>query len=236
MNIESTLLDYTNQLKNGLTNEEIRLSNLMKKLPKKGVRNVYDNLIELLSENKNRLQAFLLHINESIDNLGVCKEKMKNNETLQRKPIVYTPDMDLDKIILHYTNLLKNSFIPADSSVTNVNESLLTIIDSCINNLQISKEITERLLYGLDEKIQIINNQKMGTLEGLTRDTIMKNNIQPTSFLDKEILDQPYNESKYIKTKRIGGKNKKKITHKKRINRSRRKQTLKKRTFRKYKR
>lgn len=236
MSIESTLLDYTNQLKTGLTNEENRLSNLMKKLPKKGVRNVYDNLMELLSENKNRFQTFLLHIDESIDNLGVCKEKMKNNETLQRNPIVYTPDMDLDKIILHYTNLLKNSFIPADSSITNVNESLLTIIDSCINNLQISKEITERLLYGLDEKIQIINNQKLGTLEGLSRDTIIKSNIQPISFVDKEILDQPYDETKYIKTKRIGGKNKKKNTHKKRINRSRRKQMFKKRTFRKYKR
>ena len=235
MSIESTILDYTNQLKTELTNEENRLS-LMKKLPKKGVRNVYDNLIELLTENKNRFQAFLLHINESIDNLGICKEKMKNNEIPQRNPIEHITGMDLDEIILQYTNLLKNSFVPADSSVTNVNESLSTIIDSCINNLQISKEIIERLLNGLDERIQIINNQKLGTLEGLSRDTIIKNNIQPISFEDEEILKQPYDESKYIKTKRIGGKNKKKNTHKKRINRSRRKQTLKKRTFRKYKR
>ena len=193
-------------------------------------------MIELLTENKNRFQAFLLHINESIDNLGICKEKIKNNEISQRNPIENITGIDLDEIILQYTNLLKNSFVPADSSVTNVNESLSTIIDSCINNLQISKEIIERLLNGLDEKIQIINNQKLGTLEGLSRDTIIKNNIQPISFEDEEILKQPYDESKYIKTKRIGGKNKKKNTHKKRINRSRRKQTLKKRTFRKYKR
>ena len=174
MSIESTILDYTNQLKTGLTNEENRLSNLMKKMPKKGVRNIYDKLIELLTENKNRFQTFLLHINESIDNLGICKEKMKNNEIPQRNPIEHITGMDLDEIILQYTNLLKNSFVPADSST--VNESLLTIIDSCINNLQISKEIIERLLNGLDEKIQIINNQKMGTLEGLSRDIIIKNN------------------------------------------------------------
>lgn len=232
MNIEYTILFYTNELKTGLTSEETRLSNLMKKLPKKGVRNVYDNLIEIMMENKNRFNGFLLHINESIDNLGICKEKMKNNEMLQRQPIEPIIDMDLDKIILQCTNFLKNSFIPADSSVEN--ETLMTIIDSCINNLQISKEIIERLLYGLDEKIEIINNQKLGTLEGLSRDTIKKSNIQPISFVDEEILGQPYDESKHIKTKRVGGK--KKNTHKKRNHHSRRKQMLKKKTFRKYKR
>ena len=224
MSIESTILFYTNQLKTELINEENRLSNI--KMPKKGVRNVYDKLIGQLIENKNRYRVFLSHMQESIDNLGVCKEKMKNNEMLQRYPIEHVIDMELDKIILQYTNFLKDSFIPADSSVDE-NEALLTSIDSCISNLQISKGILERLLYGLDEKIEIINNQKLGTLEGLSRETIKKSNIQPISFVDEEILGQPYDESKHI-----GGKKKNKS--KKRMNRSRRKHTLKKRTFRKY--
>lgn len=227
MSIESTILFCTNQLKTMLIQEENRLSNV--KMPIKGsVRNVYDKVIEYLIENKKRFNGFLLHLNESIDNLGICKEKIKNNEMLQRQPIEHVIDMDLDKIILQYTKFLKDSFIPADSSVDE-NEALLAIIDSCINNLQISKEILERLLYGLDKKIEIINKKKVGTLEGLTRYTIEKFNIKPISFVDEEIFSQPYDESKHI-----GGKKKNKS--KKRTNRSRRKQSLKKKTFRKYKR
>jgi hypothetical protein len=225
MSIESTILFYTNQLKTMLIEEEKRLSNV--KIPTKGVRNVYNKVIEYLIENKNNYRTFLLNIQESIDNLGTCKEKIKNNETLQRYPIEHIINMDYDKIILQYTNFLKNSFIQTDSSVEN--EALSTSIDSCINNLQISKEIAERLLRGLDEKIAIINNQKLGTLEGLTRDTIKKGNIKPLSFVDEEILGQTYDESKHI-----GGKKKNKS--KKRNHHSRRKQTLKKKTFRKYKR
>ena len=236
MDIESELLQYTGELHGELSDEETRQDNLNKKnLPKKGIRSVYARVMEPLLENKKRYEDFLLHINGCIENIRICQEKIKDHEILERLPLVEPQaGTELDVIILERILLLKDSFRPSDS--TEIDKSLLATINKCMVHLQESKKIIKKLLRMLDKRIEKINNQKIGTLEGNLRERIAisreKKNIKPASeeeaepdpFVNvaEEILKQPYNESDHIKSK--GGK-----THKKKV----RKQMPKKKTFRK---
>lgn len=226
MDIESELLQHTEELHGELGDEETRQDNInKKKLPKKGIRQVYARVMESLLENKKRYEDFLLHINGCIENITICQEKIKNHEILERPPVVEPrAGTALDMIILERILLLKDSFRPTDSN--EIDESLLATINKCMDHLQESKKIIERLLRMLDNRIEQINNQKIGTLEGITREMIAQKNIKPVSFEAEEIVAQPYQESDHIKSK--GGK-KKNATHKKKV----RKQMPKKKTFRK---
>ena len=82
MDIVSKLLQYTGELHGELGDEEKRQDKI--KLPKKGIRPVYERVIEPLLENKKRYEDFLLHINECIKNIRICQEKIKDHEILER--------------------------------------------------------------------------------------------------------------------------------------------------------
>jgi hypothetical protein len=228
MNIESTILFYTNQLKTHLTSEEEYLSK--KKIPKKSVRPVYNDAIELLFENQKRLQEILRDISTSKENLRICKEKLENDGVIHRMPFKQeVKDTVVTKALIQYTLLFKDSIhIRTDLNMKNI--AILRIVNNSIDNLQQSEETVERLLQIVDERIRMTNASKVGTLEGIARETIARDEIQPNSYIEAEVVNQPYKESEHIFNKKGG---KKKNTYKKRTAYSRRKQMPKKKTFRK---
>jgi hypothetical protein len=89
-----------------------------------------------------------------------------------------------------------------------------TSVDKAIEELKKAKEMLNEITTIIEDIKISINNKKVGTLQGITRQVVNENDIEPdeSDILAYSVLDQDYNESKFIK----GGKNKRLIKTKKR--------------------
>ena len=91
--------------------------------------------------------------------------------------------------------------------VNNLLQDGLTIINNTIN---IDNEITDEL-----------NKSQVGTLQGIARQTVFKNEIKPVQYdvVAQEILEQPYDERAHInfinRNENTGGRKRKIKTNKK---------------------
>ena len=90
-----------------------------------------------------------------------------------------------------------------------VNLDLIAKIDENIQNLNNLRNVITRQNDLVNEVTSFVNNQTIGTLEGITRDAIAKHKIQPPNEIYESILEQPYSESTAM-TRNRGGKKKQK--------------------------
>lgn len=95
-------------------------------------------------------------------------------------------------------------------------------LDVAINNLEDGKELVDKISEIIQNIKTIINSLRVGTLQGITRQTIKENNIipEPNDEIAKTILDQPYNELEDINRNKGGTKKYRKKYNRKRKSKS----------------
>lgn len=91
--------------------------------------------------------------------------------------------------------------------------------------LQKQQDLIDKINILYDEMKKKLSENQIGTLEGLMREKIKKNNILPNEGdeIGQNVLEQPYNEAEAIERNRNNGGKKRRIknkTHKKRKNKN----------------
>ena len=89
----------------------------------------------------------------------------------------------------HYDNI-RHTLINKQQEINEAHEE----VDAVIQEFE-ECHVLYGEMYNVIEDIKlIVNRRRMGTLEGMSRQTITESGIVPDNFLQAEVLDQPYNE------------------------------------------
>ena len=93
-------------------------------------------------------------------------------------------------------------------------------LEESINNLEDGKELVDKKSEIIQNIKTIVNSLRVGTLQGITRQTIKENNIvpEPNDEIAQNVLDQPYNELEDINRNQSAGLNKRRKTNKRKTN------------------
>ena len=127
------------------------------------------------------------------------KEKLE--ETMQDLNLMY------DDLTKQDNSLLRQYYNKAYNVISDKDDELVRALDEIneiIDNLEQCKEMIPKLRERIHNNKVMLNNAKVGTLEGLTRQQITQLGIRPKIEQEAEVLDQPYVEPKPIVKK--GGK------------------------------
>jgi hypothetical protein len=98
-----------------------------------------------------------------------------------------------------------------DKNETETNQEL-EVVDESINNLEDSKELLEKIKEIIQNVKTNMNSLRIGTLQGITRQTIKENDIvpEPNDEIALNVVNQKYNELKDINKNKGGTKKYKK--------------------------
>jgi len=154
-------------------------------------------------------EEYLKYITENYNEL-------KKNQELIKKKLYPSQIRDTDEGWYEY--LFDEYLEPKQEE--NIEEK--TSVDKAIGELKIAKEMLNEIKTIIEDIKISINNKKVGTLQGITRQVVNENNIEPykNDIIAQEVLNQDYNEPKGGKNKRVI-KTKKRKTNKKIIKKSR---------------
>ena len=135
---------------------------------------------------------YAVSIRNTFDEITILNDKVKtlNPENIRK---------NFDK----YWNIVNSK-----SEETN---DALEDIDESINNLEDSKELVVKIKDVTDKVKQTMNSFRVGTLQGISRQTVRENNIVPNKNdeIGENAVNQlePYNELEDInRTNKIGGR------------------------------
>ena len=147
-------------------------------------------------------------INDKIKNQSHIIESVQN--TIENNNQEFNKNQSIFNIAIQKLDNDNRNLIILGNLKIKVNNLLqdgLTIINNTIN---IDKEITDEL-----------NKSQVGTLQGIARQTVFKNEIKPVQYdvVAQEILEQPYDERAHInfinRNENTGGRKRKIKTNKK---------------------
>lgn len=148
-----------------------------------------------------------------------------------REPLIKQDQeyLNKQKVILQKQQDLTNEYINKNMDL--LREKQETINEN-MNILQKQQELIDKINILYDEMKKKLSEIQTGTLEGLMREKIKKNNILPNKGdeIGQNVLEQPYDEAAGIERNRnnnIGGKKRriKNKTHTKRKNKNKNKKS-----------
>jgi len=103
-----------------------------------------------------------------------------------------------------------------DKNETETNQEL-EVVDESINNLEDAKDLLEKIKEIIVNVKTNMNSLRIGTLQGITRQTIKENNIKvnPNDEIAQNVVNQNYNELEDINKNKGGTKRNINILNKK---------------------
>jgi ABC-type transporter Mla subunit MlaD len=163
-------------------------------------------------------------VNNNIKNTDSYASDLRNTydeiKTLENEIKTLNPEK-IRKNYDKYWNIVNDNEKETNESIIDVNESLnnleddkeliekkLEDVNESINNLEDSKELLEKIYEIIQNVKKTINSFRIGTLQGITRQTIKENNmtVNPNDEIGQTVLIQKYDELKDINRNKGGTK------------------------------
>ena len=120
-----------------------------------------------------------------------------------------TADAFIAELKSKSANQIRNEYDKQYTRIENVKNDLeesIKIIDDNIKKGNECKILLQKMIDKLDRAFTVINNKKVGELQGLTKQFVFKfPNLYELDELNEAVLNQPYNEDEEL-SKINGGK------------------------------